>query len=127
MTDTVLRMSEVTKTYPGVVALDQMNLDCIAGEVHAVLGENGSGKSTLLKTASGSVTPDSGTDPHKTGINTMYSFRMLVMGEDSATTTVRRVPPKSPSNGKCYAFSCAFSLGWAFMSPATGGARWPWT
>lgn len=61
MTDTVLRMSEVTKTYPGVVALDQMNLDCIAGEVHAVLGENGSGKSTLLKTASGSVTPDSGT------------------------------------------------------------------
>jgi ribose transport system ATP-binding protein len=56
-----LKLSGVSKTYPGVRALDDMNFECLAGEIHAVLGENGSGKSTLLSIASGSVRPDSGT------------------------------------------------------------------
>ena len=55
-----LKLSGVSKTYPGVRALDDMSLECLAGEIHAVLGENGSGKSTLLGIASGSVTPDGG-------------------------------------------------------------------
>jgi ribose transport system ATP-binding protein len=55
-----LKLTDISKTYPGVRALDHMNLECLAGEIHAVLGENGSGKSTLLGIASGSVTPDSG-------------------------------------------------------------------
>ncbi len=42
-------------------ALDRVSLDCLAGEVHAILGENGSGKSTLMKIASGTVAPDGGT------------------------------------------------------------------
>ena len=43
MTDVVLKMEGVSKTYPGVRALDQVSLECRAGEVHAILGENGEG------------------------------------------------------------------------------------
>lgn len=60
MFDIVLKMEQVSRTYPGVRALDQVSIDCRAGEVHAILGENGSGKSTLMKVASGTVEPDSG-------------------------------------------------------------------
>jgi ribose transport system ATP-binding protein len=59
--ETVLKLKNVSKTYPGVRALDSVNLDCLAGEVHAILGENGSGKSTLMKIASGVVVPETGT------------------------------------------------------------------
>jgi len=58
---TVLKLENVSKTYPGVRALDDVGVDCVAGEVHAILGENGSGKSTLLKIASGALKPDAGT------------------------------------------------------------------
>ncbi|MCZ6771084.1 MAG: ATP-binding cassette domain-containing protein, partial [Proteobacteria bacterium] len=61
MSTTVLKVENVSKTYPGVRALDDVGIDCIAGEVHAVLGENGSGKSTLLKISSGALKPDDGT------------------------------------------------------------------
>lgn len=60
MSEIVLKVDNVSKSYPGVRALDHVSLDCRAGEVHAILGENGSGKSTLMKIASGVVAPDSG-------------------------------------------------------------------
>lgn len=60
MNQIVLKMENVSKTYPGVRALDDFSIECRSGEVHAILGENGSGKSTLMKIASGTVTPDSG-------------------------------------------------------------------
>ncbi|OZE87795.1 hypothetical protein CH305_01145 [Rhodococcus sp. 15-649-2-2] len=56
-----LVMRNVTKTYPGVRALDAVSFDVLPGEVHALVGENGSGKSTLIKSASGVVVPDQGT------------------------------------------------------------------
>jgi ribose transport system ATP-binding protein len=56
----VLKAENLSKTYPGVRALDSVSIDCLAGEVHAILGENGSGKSTLMKIASGVIAPDSG-------------------------------------------------------------------
>jgi ribose transport system ATP-binding protein len=56
----MLSLTGVVKRYPGVRALDGVDLSVIAGEVHAVLGENGAGKSTLVSVAAGSVTPDSG-------------------------------------------------------------------
>src|SRR5579859_6619790 len=57
----VLRLTDVTKTFPGVVALDGVTLEVRAGEVHALVGENGAGKSTLMAVAAGSTVPDSGT------------------------------------------------------------------
>src|SRR5262245_46328511 len=56
----LLRLRGVSKTYPGVKALDGVGLDVAPGEIHAVLGENGAGKSTLMKIIYGAVEPDAG-------------------------------------------------------------------
>ncbi|MFC3743463.1 multiple monosaccharide ABC transporter ATP-binding protein [Paractinoplanes deccanensis] len=53
MTDTILRMRGISKTFPGVRALDDVNLEVLRGEIHAICGENGAGKSTLMKVLSG--------------------------------------------------------------------------
>ncbi|MCA0044847.1 multiple monosaccharide ABC transporter ATP-binding protein [Celeribacter litoreus] len=50
---TLLEMQSITKEFPGVKALDQVNLAVKSGEIHAICGENGAGKSTLMKVLSG--------------------------------------------------------------------------
>ena len=57
----LLRMSAITKRFPGVLALDGVDFEVAPGEVHALLGENGAGKSSLLKILSGAQQPDEGT------------------------------------------------------------------
>src|SRR5665213_402430 len=57
----VLRLGNVVKTFPGVVALKGVSFEVRAGEVHALVGENGAGKSTLMAVAAGSTVPDRGT------------------------------------------------------------------
>ena len=56
----MLRLEHITKTYPGVVALNDVSLEFEQGEVHALLGENGAGKSTLIKIIAGAISPDPG-------------------------------------------------------------------
>lgn len=57
----LLEVREVTKRFPGVVAIDRVSLSLSPGEVVAILGENGAGKSTLMKVLAGVQQPDSGT------------------------------------------------------------------
>lgn len=56
----ILQMKNVSKSYPGVKALDAVSFDVAPGEVHALVGQNGAGKSTLIEIIAGSVRPDSG-------------------------------------------------------------------
>jgi ribose transport system ATP-binding protein len=96
MTDTqaLLQMTDIVKDFPGVRALDGVDLDVRAGEVHCLLGQNGAGKSTLIKVLSGFHQPDGGTivwdggpaalgTPQaalKVGIATIYQELDLVPG-----------------------------------------------
>jgi ribose transport system ATP-binding protein len=57
----LLRLSGIVKTFPGVRALDGVELEVRAGEVHCLLGQNGAGKSTLIKVLAGIHRPDAGT------------------------------------------------------------------
>ncbi len=56
-----LRCEGLRKAYPGVLALDNVDLQLAPGSVHALVGENGAGKSTLIKILAGAVSPDAGT------------------------------------------------------------------
>lgn len=56
----ILSIHGIYKTYPGVIALNDVSLTLYRGEVHALMGENGAGKSTLIKIIAGSTAPDRG-------------------------------------------------------------------
>src|SRR6202050_1578393 len=56
----ILKMTGVSKRFPGVRALENVHLDVGPSEIHALLGENGAGKSTLLKILSGAQSADAG-------------------------------------------------------------------
>jgi ribose transport system ATP-binding protein len=60
MTTALLEMTGIVKEFPGVRALDGVDLEVRAGEVHCLLGQNGAGKSTLIKVLSGAHQPDAG-------------------------------------------------------------------
>lgn len=59
--DVVIRLTGITKRFPGIVANDAISLDIRRGEVHCLLGENGAGKSTLISILAGLQQPDEGT------------------------------------------------------------------
>lgn len=89
--DEILRLSHISKTFPGVRALDDISFDLKRGEVHCLCGENGAGKSTLIKILSGAYQPDEGGQiifngnevsltPHsalRMGIHTIYQEHIV--------------------------------------------------
>ncbi|MEP6896457.1 MAG: ATP-binding cassette domain-containing protein, partial [Chloroflexota bacterium] len=58
--DFILTMKDISKTFPGVNALENVDFSLKRGEIHALVGENGAGKSTLIKIMTGVEHPDSG-------------------------------------------------------------------
>lgn len=60
MDQPILSLSSISKSFPGVQALDSVNLEVYPGEIHALVGENGAGKSTLMRIISGASSKDSG-------------------------------------------------------------------
>jgi len=94
MSPVLLRMSGIVKEFPGVRALDGVDLEVRAGEVHCLLGQNGAGKSTLIKVLAGAHQPDDGeiawagepvslptpTSAMRRGIATIYQELDLVDG-----------------------------------------------
>ena len=57
---TILELKNITKQYPGVLALNNVSMEFQSGKVHAIMGENGAGKSTLIKAISGAISPNAG-------------------------------------------------------------------
>ena len=51
--DIILKLEDICKSFPGVKALDHMQIELARGEMHAVCGENGAGKSTMMKVITG--------------------------------------------------------------------------
>ena len=58
--DNLLRMEKISKSFPGVKALDSVHFELKRGEVHAIAGENGAGKSTFMKVLTGIYKQDEG-------------------------------------------------------------------
>ena len=111
MTGQLLHMSGISKSFPGVRALDDVELVVGEGEIHALLGENGAGKSTLLKILSGAQPPDTGeirfegetlhlTSPHaaqQRGIVTIYQEFTLAPNMTVAENVfIGREPGRKP-------------------------------
>ncbi|MBT2725835.1 sugar ABC transporter ATP-binding protein [Bacillus sp. ISL-75] len=69
MSEYLLQMKNISKTFPGVKALEDVRLEVKPGEVHALIGENGAGKSTLIKILAGIYSPDPGVEFYFEGKN----------------------------------------------------------
>jgi simple sugar transport system ATP-binding protein len=92
MTEPILVTRGLSKSFPGVKALDEVSFDVLPGEIHALMGENGAGKSTLIKALTGVHTKDSGEivfcgaliepksprDAEKLGLSTVYQEISLI-------------------------------------------------
>ncbi len=110
MGEVIFKAEDISKTFPGVKALDRVQFELRTGEVHALLGENGAGKSTLMKILSGVQAPDSGTltykgrvvhfdsinDAQKAGIGIIFQELNLVPHLTVAQNIFLGREPKTP-------------------------------
>ncbi|NUS40840.1 MAG: ATP-binding cassette domain-containing protein, partial [Terrabacter sp.] len=95
MTTNILEMRGITKTFPGVKALSNVNLEVERGEVHAICGENGAGKSTLMKVLSG-VYPHGTYDGDIVFENEVVEFRDLTDSEAKGIVIIHQELALSP-------------------------------
>jgi len=106
---TALELHHISRSFPGVQALDDVSFTIAAGTVHALVGENGAGKSTLIKILSGALEPDAGTmtlggqpyrprDPRHaigSGVSTIYQeLNLLPLRSVAANITLGKEPSK---------------------------------
>ncbi len=144
-------MHGIRKAFPGVVALDGVDLEVRRGEVHVLLGENGAGKSTLMKVLSGALQKDAGDieldgrpvhigsprEAQQLGIRTIYQELTLVPYLSSAENIFlgrepRRLPgvidcaPDAASrpSSSSNASACASTRGGPSASWASRSSRW---
>ncbi|XP_061168549.1 putative ribose/galactose/methyl galactoside import ATP-binding protein [Saccostrea echinata] len=82
MSEFLLECSNISKTYPGVKALDDVRFSLKRGEIHALIGENGAGKSTFIKILSGVEKPDKGAIIHLSGekLDSLTPFQAIQKG-----------------------------------------------
>ena len=77
----VLEVRGLSKSFPGVEALAQVDLEILPGQVHVLVGENGAGKSTLMRVLAGLEQPDSGTISYKGEIASLrHPYEALSLG-----------------------------------------------
>ncbi|HBT17106.1 MAG TPA: hypothetical protein DEB05_09145 [Firmicutes bacterium] len=109
MAEVLLQMKAITKRFPGVIALDNVNLEVEEGEIHALVGENGAGKSTLMKILFGIESPDTGrillngqevrinnpSSAIKYGIGMVHQHFMLAPSLTVAENMVMGIEPKN--------------------------------
>ena len=105
----ILEVEEITKAFPGVVALDGVSFGLAPGEAHALVGENGAGKSTLIKVVTGVYRPDGGRilfdggevsfasprEAREAGISTIYQEGNLIPLRSVARNTFLGREPRN--------------------------------
>ena len=95
MTNNILEMRSITKTFPGVLALDNVNMTVARGEIHAICGENGAGKSTLMKVLSG-VWPQGSYDGEIVFENEVTTFKNIRESEEKGIVIIHQELALSP-------------------------------
>lgn len=87
MSDTILELQNITKYFPGIKALDGINLNIRQGEVHALIGENGAGKSTLVKILTGVYVPTTGKILYE---GKELSFKNAIEAQEAGITAIHQ-------------------------------------
>jgi len=95
MTNNILEMRSITKTFPGVLALDDVTMSVERGEIHAICGENGAGKSTLMKVLSG-VWPHGSYEGDIVFENEVVSFKNIRESEEKGIVIIHQELALSP-------------------------------
>lgn len=125
--DRQLVLDNVNKSFPGVRALSDVDLEVAVGEVHALVGENGAGKSTLMAVASGALTPDTGS---VTIQGTQLSQTDPMQAQALGLAIVRQVPALLPQLTVLENMELTRGTRWigSFRSARAWAASWldPW-
>jgi ribose transport system ATP-binding protein len=121
----LLTISEISKSFPGVKAVDKVSLAFRPGEIHALMGENGAGKSTLMKIMTGIYQADSGTMVYDGKNYAPASYReSLAAGIDIVHQEIQVVPQASVAENimldKLSTFSRRGRIDWNQLNGAAG-------